>query len=274
MLRKFEYSKDKNLIKNLPFLYETALPNILHSAYILRKKGINELVAQDILYNNDFPYLFLPRDKTLWEQSTMLWITNEDLKKLEKDVEILIKNPIGYTYNYATEKIIKLQGKEMASFRRQINMFKNKYEYKIFYEYDTEKVFDFIIQWDKKQKIKTPSYNISLEAFIFCIKNSKQLNIKNIFVEVDGKLVGIAQGIVFDENRWVGLHLKSDYSIKGLGRFLFRERAKLFKDYKEFTTGGGGCGDHGIIKYKESLHPSNKIEHFYVMTGKNKRHQS
>ncbi len=271
MLRKFDYKTDKDLLENLPFQYETTLPNIINSSYVLIKNGMKELVEQDVLYSNDFPYLFLPRKKFLWEMSTMLWITNEDIKKLEKEVEITIKNPIGYSYIYKTEEIIKMEGKKMSNFRRHVNQFKNKYAYKIFDKYDTEKIFEFLIRWDKQQKIKTYSYNVSLENFVFNIKNTDNLNIKNIFVEINEKLAGIAQGIVFDKNKWVGLHLKVDYKYKGLSRFLFRERAKLFKNYAKFTT---GCGDEGIIKYKESLHPEEKIEYFYIMTGKNKHRQN
>ncbi len=267
-MRRFDYVRDKKLLENIPFLYEMTLPSIIHAGYVLNKNGVDEIVMQDVLYYNDFPYVFLPRNKKIWGNSAMLWIDSEDIKKLEREVEILIKKPIGHSYNYLTKDFIELHGKKNANMHRHINQFKNNYSFKITHKYDTEKVFDFITKWDKKQKIRTPSYAHSLEYFIFCLKNLEKFDIKSIFVEVDGTLAGLAMGVAFDESRWVGLHLKTDYSYKGLSRFLHHERAKMFSEYEEFTLGSGGCGDDGIINYKDSLHPAKKTEYFYILTEK------
>lgn len=271
MLRKFDYKKHKKLLEKVPFLYESTVPHIIYAGYVLERDGISEITTQDVLYPNTFPYLFLPRNKKIWEYVHITWTTKDDIKKLSTEVNIFHKNIVGTSYNYSTDDFANLSGHKMASIRRHVNQFEKKYSYKIFHKYNKEKVKKFIKRWDSQQNDKTFTYKEGLKWFNFCIDNSNKYGIKSIFVEVDGKLVGITQGVSFDKNRWVGLHQKSDYKYKGLSRFLLHKRAQMFKDIKEFTLGTGCGGDDGVIKYKEELHPIKKTEYFYVITeGKKK----
>jgi hypothetical protein len=270
MIRKFEFTRDKKFLIGLPFVYEATLPALTHSGYVLERNGVGGFVTQDVLYPNDFPYLSLPREKVLWNNALFLWVTEEDVILLSDEVEIIAKNSIGSAYHYTTKDFVELQGRKMASIRRHVHVFENTYRYKISNTYDKKKVAEFIKKWDTQQKEKTISFNSGIEYFNFCLANEDRFDIKSIFVEVEGKLAGLAMGVAFDSTRWVGLHLKVDYSFTGLSRFLQHKRAELFKGFEEFTLGTECCGDEGIKKHKEELHPTKKVEYFFVMTGEKK----
>jgi hypothetical protein len=110
------------------------------------------------------------------------------------------------------------------------------------------------------------TFDESGDSFLYCVSNLKKYKVKQLYVEVDGKLAGLAFAVEHSSGNWVGLHLKVDYSYKGLSRFLHNERAKLFSDKKLFTLGTSGY-DLGIAQFKSELGPSHVIHYSYVLTG-------
>lgn len=104
------------------------------------------------------------------------------------------------------------------------------------------------------------------ELFMFMLDNLKKYNIKQVYVEVDKKLVGLGWGVKHHVGGWVGLHLEVDYKFKGLSRFLHHERAKMFKNIKEFTL-GTGAKEKGITNYKKELGPCRTVPYFYILTA-------
>ncbi len=268
MLRKFNSKQDSYLLDSVPFRYDTAVSYLDHAAYVISHNGKEELAVQDVLYPNEIPYIFLPRSQKLWPQAHILWTKKADMEKLKKKVEIKLTVPIVSEFMYKTKKFIDLEGAEMKSFRRHVRQFEDRYSYSLKYAYDRDKVKNFLDKWLRQQKVKTESFWDSYNYCFFCLDNRLKYDIKTVYIEVEGKLVGMAMGSRFDSKRWVGLHMKVDYSYRSLSRFLFHKRAEMFKGLSWFTLGGSGLGDSGIEKYKDELHPDEKLEQFYVITGK------
>jgi len=129
-------------------------------------------------------------------------------------------------------------------------MFEKSYDYKVVHEFDKERIIEFLKDWDKKQELKTAPYERGLNFCYFIIDQlGKNKNLKSVFVLINDKLVGFSIGELLNNNQWIALHQKVDYSYKGLGRWLFRERAKLFQGIEDLAT-GGSMGDKGVEEFK------------------------
>ncbi len=85
MIEKFNFKKDKKLLKNLPFRHELSIPFLDFAGYVFLRNGEKIIATQDILYPNEFPYLYLPKKKINWENSHILWISEKELEQLKKE---------------------------------------------------------------------------------------------------------------------------------------------------------------------------------------------
>lgn len=263
-MEKFNSQKHAQLLKNLPFSYFSLSLYLDCLAYLLSKNGREMIVVQDLLYLNEFPALFLPKNKNDWQFMSVTIGTEKDIEKLKKEnIEILLQKPICDEFYYDTELFLKAN----SHTGQRIRQFEKNYKYKILNSYSPEKIEKFYYFWKKQKNHKDITFGEGEELFFFCLKNLKKYNIKQVYVEVDRKLVGLAWGVEHPSGGWVGLHLKVDYNIKGLSRFLHQERAKLFKDKKIFSL-GPGTGEKGIEQYKKELGPVEIKQYYYILTGK------
>lgn len=270
MIEKFCSEKHVNLFKKLPFKYESSEIYLDFAGYIIQRNGEENLAVQDVLYPNDFPYLYLPEKTENWSHSMILWASDGDLSKLKSQVKIDKSFSSGKEFYYKTKDFIDLKGGKWVKFRKDIQHFQNDNEYKLLSDYPETKTKRFLENiWLAEQKEKTASFDESYNFFLFCLDNWKRYQIKTLYVEVDGKLVGLVMGAVFNNScdKWLALHIKVDYNFRGLSRFLYHQRAKLFSEYSEFTSGATCAGDEGVEKFKSCLHPSRVEESFYVITG-------
>jgi len=227
-----------------------------------------ELISErDEIYPNDFPYIHVPAKEINLKNAIISWVTESELNSIKKKVEIINSFPIGEEYYYETTNILDLNGKDKKDFRRNINVFKKKYNHKVFSDYPKKRVIEFIEKWAKNQKDKNDLFEISKEFAIFCVENmNKFKHVKWIFVEIDGKLAGFNLSVKFNNEYWVGVHQKVDYGYDGIGRFLFLLRAEAFKNVKYFTL-GTGARDEGITYFKRHLNPIRVEKRYYVVTG-------
>lgn len=269
MIKKFNSGKHKSLLKELPFKYESSGIYLDFAGYVIDRNGELNVAVQDVLYPNDFPYLFLPSQKENWPHSLILWATSKNIDKLKKEVVIERSFSSGKEFYYKTSDFIKMAGGKWADFRKDVEHFKRENKYKLLTDYPKNKVLKFIVEtWIAEQKEKTISFAESYNFFLFCLENQDKYGIKTLYVEIDGELVGLAMGAKFNNSdKWLALHIKVDYKYRGLSRFLYHERAKLFSRFNEFTSGATCAGDEGVEKFKNHLHPYRVEESFYVITG-------
>ncbi len=264
LIEKFNLEKHLDLTKDLPFSYFSSLAYLDCVAYVLERNGSKIVVSQDIYYSHEFPAVFLPKNREDRRFCSVTFASEEDVKKIEADgIEIVVKNEIATEFFYATEDFVNLTKK---SFREKVKQFKKLYAHEIFYDYPKEKIMEFYELWKaQKDRSSADTFYESEAFFLWLLDNLEKHNVKQVYVEVDGKLVGLAFGIEHGNDSWVGLQLKVDYEYKGLSRFMHHERAKLFQDRKEFTI-GSGAHEKGIEAYKRDLGPIREKQYYYILT--------
>jgi hypothetical protein len=261
---KFTTSEHLKRVK-LPFSYFSSTAHLDFSADLLSRNDEEIVVMQDIYYPHEFPALFLPNKKENWENCSATFVTKEDIDKVKKHgIEIIICKEIGTEYFYETKHLTNPVGK----FGQRIRQFERLHgsNCKILNKYPKKDVLDFYNEWKKQKNRDGDTFDESEKFFYFCTNNLDKYNIKQVYIELNKKLVGVAYGIKHHVGGWVGLHLKVNYKYKGLSRLLHHERAKMFGDEKIFTL-GTGAKEAGITQFKEELGPTMKKEYFYVLTG-------
>lgn len=267
-MEKFSSDKHSLLQKSLPFSYYSTNLYLDFSAYTFDRNGEHLIVWQDIIFPNEFPCIFLPKQKNNWPHCSVTFATEENIEAIKKEgVEISINIPVGKEFFYNTKNFINPKG----SFKNRINQFVSNYKYSLIHKCNKTKIIKFHDFWKSQREHESITFEESEIFFDFCLDNLDKYDIKQVYVEIDNELVGLAWGIKFPGlNNWVGLQLKVDYQYKGLSRFLHHERAKMFEKNKDFSLGTEGH-DEGIEKYKTELGPARIKNYHYLLLGDKKQ---
>lgn len=267
-MEKFISEKYSELRQKMPFSYVSSMPYLDFCAYVFERNGEQLIVWQDLVCPNDFPSIFMPKNKKNWVHCSVAFATNEDIEAVRmENIEVLLVVPMGKEYYYNTKELLSSRG----SFKNRVNKFESSYGYELRYTAEKKEIAEFYDFWKSQREHESITFNESESFFNFCLDNLNKYDIKQVYVEIDGKLVGLAWGVEFaGSSNWVGLHLKVSYKFQGLSRFLHQERAKMFDDKKEFTL-GTGARDKGIESYKQELGPARTQEYYYLLTGGSKK---
>lgn len=261
-MQKFVSTKHGGAAKALPFSYFSTPSYLDFDAFTFPRNGENLIVSQDILFPHEFPSLYLPRRKKNWERASFMFASQEDIEKIKREkIEIRAQVPVGEEFFYPTKPFIYPQKK----FGQRVRQFQKNYNFRVFHAYPKDDVQKFYSRWKRQRQRTGLTFDEGEQFFFFCLKNLRRYKIQQVYVEVDERLVGLAWG-VHHQKGWVGLHLKADYSYKGLSRFLQHERAKLFGQNMVFTL-GTGAHERGIESYKKELEPLVTIPYTYIATG-------
>ncbi len=270
MIYRYDSTRPDRSVVDRPFRYDCHNAFLDFAGWLLPRNGTQDIITQDVLYPNEFPYLYPPRHEQNLEHSIISFATREERDHILTSHEIVKEFPLVEEFYYRTSDFIEMPGSSWSAFRKKVSLAERRYHPVVLLRYPKEKLEAFITLWHSKQNEQTVSYEQSLEFFWFCFEHQEPYRIQTLYVEIDGKLAGIAMGAAFDKTRWVGLHLKVDYTYKGLSRWLHHERAKLFEGFEEFTLGSSCAGDEGIEQYKKELNPIRTVPYYYVITGKKK----
>ncbi len=265
-MEKFSIDKHAYILGRLPFSYETTPINAECFGYVLERNGEELLVMQSTVFPNEFPCYLPPHKKENWDHCSIVFAPQEFVNSLEAEsIKIIHKEGTGTEYFYDTAHFVEPTG-EM---RRDVRHFSNHHDFTVTHTPSPEKIRFFHEQWKAQKERDNMCLPAGERFFSFCLENLDRFNVQQVYVTVNGELVGLALGVLHSPGKWAGLHLESLYEYKGLGRFLHHERAKLFKDAPEFTLGTEAAVE-GIAHFKESLGPSKKVEYSYVLTGERK----
>lgn len=262
-MEKFNSSRHGDWIKDLPFSYFSSVAYLDFCAYTFERNLEHLIVWQDLVAPHEFPSIFTPQNKANWSKCSIAMATREEVKAIrDEDIEIVLEIPMGAEFYYSTDSLLKPRGNN----KNRIEHFTRSYNYTLLTTYDKQKIKEFYTFWKEQRIHSSITFKESEDFFLFCLDSLNRYEIKQVYVEIEGRLVGFAWGVRYGTQTWVGLHLKVDYQYQGLSRFLHQERAKLFSDLPEFTLGMGGH-DSGIIKYKEELGPAYTKDYYYILCG-------
>lgn len=262
-MEKFKSLKHLNLAGHLPFSYYSLPLYLDYCAYLLPRSNESVIVAQDLYYPHEFPAIFLPQNPANWENFSVTFAASEDLEKIKQhNIEIIMQKPIGAEFFYRTEDLLN-PGRKIA---QRIRQFNKLYKYEIFNDYPPDKIRQFYERWKNQKDRPGDLFDEAERLFFFCMENLSKYDVKQVYVEIDGELAGLAWGVAHPAGGWVGLHLKTDYRFKGLSRFLHQKRAQLFAD-REYLALSTGEKDPGITTFKKELGPTEEKNYYYVLTG-------
>jgi len=159
------------------------------NGYIENRNGEKLFSERDETYPNDFPYIKVPAKEINLRNAIISWVTEDEFNSIQKKVKIVNSFFIGEEFYYKTENILDINGKDKKDFRRNVNAFKKKYNYKVFNDYSKKKIIAFIEKWAKNQKDKNEFFEISKEYALFCVENMNEFkHAKWIFLEIDGSV--------------------------------------------------------------------------------------
>ncbi len=188
-MEKFFSEKYAGLRKDLPFSYFSTNLYLDFSAYFFVRNDENLIVWQDLLYPNEFPCIFLPKQKNNWAHCSIAFATDDDINNIEKEnIEILVKKPMGREFFYKTEDFINPRG----SFKSRINQFSSNYEHAILHNCDKKRILEFYDFWKEQRVHNSITFGESESFFHFCLDNLEKYDIKQVYVEVDNRIVGLA----------------------------------------------------------------------------------
>jgi len=262
-MEKFDSQKHFNLTGHLPFSYYSLPLYLDYCAYLLPRNNEMVIVAQDLYYPHEFPALFLPQNPANWQNFSVTFATLADIKKIkQQNIEIILQKPVGTEYFYRTEDLLHPDRK----IAQRIRQFNKLYQYKVLDSYPADKIRQFYLAWKNQKERPGDLFDEAERIFFFCLENLPKYDIKQVYVEVEGRLAGLAWGVAHPDGGWVGLHLKTDYRFKGLSRFLHQKRAELFAD-REYLALSTGEKDPGITQFKKELGPAEERDYYYVLTG-------
>lgn len=195
--------------------------------------------------------------------SKILFTTKKDLNAI-KNAGLKIKNSVKITeeFIYNTKDLIGLPGNNYKKIRKEINLFKEIYQYEIsnYERKDSKEVNRFLEIW-YKQKIKGNKKTfISLKEDFKNAKNTlKYLNringLKSLIIKSDGKVIGIAVSGFLNNKMGIGFIMKTLYKgYKGVTEFITHEIDKSVSGTSFLNS--GGCGGSESLKiHKKRYHP-------------------
>lgn len=258
---KYDHSKHAALSAVLPFSYYSAPPHLDCYAYLSSEKE-PVLQWEDPASSSGYCDIFPSINPAQWENRRISQTTEEDCQKIQaSNISILKKNLIETEYFYKNSQFLKPK----SSITKQIRKFQKDFPCTIKNEYEISLVGKFYDHW-ANQKNREQNLKQNDNFFFFCLRNVQQHPIKQLYIEINGSLVGLAMAISHRQNGWVSLYLKALYEYPGLSHFLRHEMAKNFPQ-AETVALGPDCGDAGIKKYKEALDPKETKQYFSIQTG-------
>lgn len=263
MITKFDSEKHLQDFRHLPFSYYSSEVMLDFAGYLFSRNGENVLVWQDALYPHDFPAIFLPQNKKNWEKMTIFAATQEDVDAVKQEnIGLIIEKPVTTEFFYTTETFLHPTG----SFRKEVNSFRNKYPHTISHVYPLQEVETFYDFWWNQRERTSFTADPEYAFFRFLLGNLDKYKVRQIYIEIDGRLVGFAWGVPHWKGNWASVQLKVDYRYRGLEKFLRHEYVKLFSEFELFTT-GGSTPEEGIARHKRQLGPCEERQYWYLFTG-------
>jgi len=259
------------LSRNLKKDTYLANPFYIHENCFQQIENDEILIYQKDIFTGGYNLLFVPSKKENQSEKTYELIDDDDIKIIEiNGVKIKQEKQIEKEYIYKTSDFINMNGGLFKKFRKQVNRFKSKYNYKIYKEYPEVKIVSFIEKWAKAKNTKSGNYNKKLfeddlENSFKTVKLINSVPNKSYFIEIDGKLAGFRLTYHLSDKMWVGIIQKVDYSFEGIARFLYHYVAGEYSELELFST-GTAAGDKKLAEYKKSLHPYKEKNLYLVKT--------
>lgn len=176
-----------------------------------------------------------------------------------------------WDYILHIDRLEKLSGSKLKTFRQRRNTFESNYAYTI--EEITPKIFDELREFQSAAEENLQSRVEHLadavednEIFLLALEHWDEL--KNLFgfvVRVDGKIVAYSIDEQLDEAHSIGLFAKANYDFKGINQFNYWCDAKMNSERGILTENVmDDVGEENLRFFKEHLSPLVMLKKFSV----------
>ena len=195
-------------------------------------------------------FLFVPEYLVkLWQRELGAAIAVEDSRDM-------------WDYILHIDRMEKLSGNKLKSFRQRRNSFESNYDYTI--EEITPKIFDELkaFQTDAEEQLQDRVEHVDTAqdddaAFRFALDNWDVLgNLFGFVVRVDGQIVAYSLDELVDETHSIGLFAKANYNLRGVNQFAYWYDAKINQERGVLTMNiMDDVGEENLRYFKEHLNP-------------------
>jgi hypothetical protein len=265
---KFDHRIERHLdaLKRLPFSY-FSLPMYLDEHAYLVEHNCEDLI---VVPNDDSPHvlqlLFVPHQQSNLAHTAIRFVTEAERRAFPCKTEILFEKQTVTEFIFRTSDFVH----PIGDLAKKIRSFVSKHKYTVKHSYPRQEIERFYKAWKLQRDWDLSWLEESERSFFFQLDRLDELNIKQVYVEVDGTLAGFAWGVSHPSGNWVGLHMKVLYQYRDLSRFLHRERAKMFEG-SEFFSLGTASAEEGMGRFKHELGPIEERKYFFLLLGDKKR---
>ncbi|MBR1645448.1 MAG: anti-sigma factor antagonist [Selenomonadaceae bacterium] len=177
-----------------------------------------------------------------------------------------------WDYILHIDRMEKIEGNKLKSFRKGRNAFEKNYEYTV--EDITPKIFDELraFQSAAEKNLQHRVKNVDTaqeddEAFNFALENWDKLgNLFGFVVRVDGQIVAYLIDEQINETYSIGLLAKANYEIKGVNQFAYWYDAKINRERGIVTQNiMDDAGEEHLRFFKEHLYPLTMLKKYVVV---------
>ena len=175
-----------------------------------------------------------------------------------------------WDYILDMEKMSKLSGKDLKSFRNDKNYFEKNYQHEV--EEITPKIFDELLAFQikaEKNLLERAGHEEFAENddknFKFALENWDKFNLSGFVVRADKKIVSYSIEEIIDEKTIISPIAKADYNFRGANQFTYWYEAKinLERGFLEENI-CDDVGEENLRFFKERLQPKAMLKKFIV----------
>jgi len=247
-------------------------PFFLTHCYKEERNGETILFEEDDVVKGTFDAITVPKLKENSHNQCYIYLFEEDITSLKKlGAEIKTQNLLGPEYFYKTEDFVKLDGSDFSRFRKKVNRFVKDFHPVVLNEYPKEKIKQFILNWATAKDtcnmslLQKEIFDNETKSSLKYIDLLETIENKTFYVEIDNQLAGFRITCPLTSDLWCGITQKIDYKYKNLNKYLYHISAKEYENIDMFTTGGDALMP-SLGQYKESMHPNNKRDFYFIVT--------
>lgn len=191
-------------------------------------------------------------------------------RDLDSDIEIE-EDRDNWDYILHLDRMEKLEGKKLKSFRQSRNAFEKNYDYTV--EEITPKIFDELRDFQSaaeenlQQRVANVTEAQEDNAMLhFALERWDKLNdLFGFVVRVDGQIVAYALDELIDDIHSIGLFAKANYEFKGVNQFAYWYDAKINLERGVLTQNiMEDVGEENLRFFKERLVPLVMLKKYTV----------
>lgn len=224
-----------------------------------------DLVFEKDSNSGEMVLMILPKKKENMVGQRISVAYETDIKAIESaGLKVAEKKELGIEYVYLTEDFVTMAGGSFKTFRKECHNFQKKYPIKVLDDYPKDRIIEFMKDWHAKKDMSGKSdltkavFEADFQNCLDYLDMLPDIPHKNVFIELDGRLVGFQVMAPMRDDLWIALMQKTDVQLRGLTKLLYHLPAMKMEGIKYFTT-GAEAQDPKLAEFKESIHPVKKL---------------